>query len=77
MAHARLDRRKVIEHVYAVFDFAAENEDELSFCASERVDVLDKDDQYGDGWWVVSGIDPSSSLHPTSISSPHLIGITG
>lgn len=41
------------EIVYAKFDFEAENEDEISFSAGERIIVIEKDDQYGDGWWQV------------------------
>jgi len=39
--------------VYALFDFRAGEEDEISFRAGERIDVLDKDDEYSDGWWRV------------------------
>ena len=42
------------EYVYALHDFQAEHEDEVSFRAGERIEVLEKDDQYGDGWWQVS-----------------------
>lgn len=40
--------------VYGLHAFIAENEDEISFGPGERVLVLEKDDQYGDGWWQVS-----------------------
>lgn len=39
--------------VYALHSFEAENEDELSFEAGERIVVLERDDQYGDGWFQV------------------------
>ena len=39
--------------VYGVHDFDAENPDELSFKAGEKVVVLEKDEQYQDGWWQV------------------------
>jgi hypothetical protein len=42
------------EFVYALHDFAPENEDELSFKAGERIEVIEKDDLYQDGWWQVS-----------------------
>jgi hypothetical protein len=41
-------------YVYALHDFYPENEDEVSFRAGERIEVIEKDDQYGDGWWQVS-----------------------
>ena len=40
--------------VYGLHVFAAENGDEISFGPGEEVIVLEKDDQYGDGWWQVS-----------------------
>lgn len=39
--------------VYGAHEFEAENEDEISFKAGERIIVLEKDDQYHDGWWQV------------------------
>lgn len=42
--------------VYGVHEFSAENGDEISFAAGEEVIVLEKDDQYGDGWWQVSTV---------------------
>lgn len=44
------------EFVYALHDFVPENEDELTFKAGERIEVIEKDDQYQDGWWQVSRI---------------------
>ena len=42
------------DYVYAVHDFLPEHEDEISFKAGERIEVLERDDLYGDGWWQVS-----------------------
>ncbi|PPQ86951.1 hypothetical protein CVT26_007909 [Gymnopilus dilepis] len=41
------------EYVYALHDFIPENEDEVDFRAGERIEVLEKDDMYQDGWWQV------------------------
>jgi hypothetical protein len=41
------------DYVYALHDFFPENDDELTFKAGERVEVVEKDDAYGDGWWKV------------------------
>ena len=41
------------EYVYALHDFTPENTDEISFRAGDRIEVIEKDDQYGDGWWQV------------------------
>lgn len=41
------------EYVYALHDFLPEHEDEVPFHAGERIEVVEKDDAYGDGWWQV------------------------
>lgn len=41
------------EYVYALHDFLPEHEDEVSFRMGERIEVIEKDDLYGDGWWQV------------------------
>jgi len=41
------------EYVYALHDFVPENEDEVAFSAGERIEVIEKDELYGDGWWQV------------------------
>lgn len=41
------------EYVYALHDFVPENEDEISFSAGDRIEVIEKDELYGDGWWQV------------------------
>ncbi len=46
--------------VYALHDFEAENEDELSFTMGEVIVVLERDDQYGDGWFSVRNQSPVS-----------------
>lgn len=43
-----------IDVVYALHDFGAENEDELSFKSGDKIEVVEKDDEFGDGWWQVS-----------------------
>jgi hypothetical protein len=42
------------QYVYALHDFYPEHEDEVSFQAGEPIEVLERDDLYGDGWWQVS-----------------------
>ena len=41
------------EYVYALHDFLPEHDDEISFSAGDRIEVIEKDDMYGDGWWQV------------------------
>ena len=42
---------KSVDRVWALHDFEAENPDEVSFKAGECILVVEKDDEYGDGWW--------------------------
>lgn len=39
---------------WALHDFDAENEDELSFHAGEKIVITQRDELYGDGWYEVS-----------------------
>ena len=42
------------EYVYARHDFFPEHEDEIDFRAGERIEIIEKDEVYSDGWWQVS-----------------------
>lgn len=42
-----------LDIVYAIHNFDAENEDEMTFRYGEPIVILEKDDQYLDGWWQV------------------------
>ena len=44
------------EYVYALYDFPPEYEDEVGFHAGERIEVIEKNDMYGDGWWHVCAL---------------------
>ena len=48
------------EYVYALHDFQPEHEDEITFLAGQPIEVIEKDDQYSDGWWQVSTSFPSA-----------------
>jgi SH3 domain-containing protein len=70
----------MVEYVYARHDFIPEHEDEVSFRAGERIEVVEKDDLYNDGWWQVSSLSslslriqyPLPSLEsPLSALAPH------
>lgn len=39
--------------VRAVHTFVAEHGDELEFSAGEEIEVLERDEAFGDGWWRV------------------------
>ena len=42
-----------VDYVYALHEFVPQNDDEIDFEAGERIEVIEKDDLYGDGWWTV------------------------
>ena len=44
------------EYVYALHDFQPEHEDEVPFLAGEQIEIVEKDDLYGDGWWQASPV---------------------
>lgn len=46
------------DYVYALHDFLPENDDEVTFRQGERIEVVERDDEYSDGWWQVSLIHP-------------------
>jgi hypothetical protein len=43
----------MVEYVYARHDFVPEHEDEIAFRAGERIEIVERDDLYSDGWWQV------------------------
>jgi len=52
----------MVEYVYARHDFIPEHEDEISFRAGERIEVILRDDLYSDGWWEVRSLSSSLSV---------------
>ncbi len=42
------------EYVYALHEFTPQVSDEIEFKIGDRIEVVEKDDLYGDGWWQVS-----------------------
>lgn len=56
--------------VYAIHDFQAENPDELSFSAGEAIEVTEKDDLYGDGWWQGRNTKGQLGLFPQAYTIP-------
>ncbi|KAH9170375.1 hypothetical protein EDB89DRAFT_1978632 [Lactarius sanguifluus] len=62
----------MVEYVYARHDFIPEHEDEISFRAGERIEVVEKDEQYEDGWWqgpTTQPAPPTSEPPPAAISA--------
>lgn len=48
--------------LYGLHAFTAENDDEMSFVPGELIEVIEKDDLYGDGWWQVGPLFPFDPL---------------
>ncbi|KAI0065849.1 hypothetical protein BV25DRAFT_1913283 [Artomyces pyxidatus] len=60
----------MVEYVYALHDFQPENDDEVPFRAGERIEVVEKDDLYGDGWWQGRNLSGKVGLFPKSYTQP-------
>ncbi|KAL5507750.1 BOI2 [Sanghuangporus vaninii] len=57
------------EYVYALHDFVPENEDEISFSAGDRIEVIEKDELYGDGWWQGRNLFGKIGLFPQTYTT--------
>ncbi|KAG8755383.1 polar growth protein [Serendipita sp. 396] len=60
----------MVEYVYALHDFEPQNEDEISFVAGERIEVIEKDDAYGDGWWTGRNLAGHEGIFPKDYTTP-------
>ncbi|KAK3815826.1 MAG: hypothetical protein J3R72DRAFT_427490 [Linnemannia gamsii] len=54
------------ETVWAIHNFEAEAEDEISFHIGEPITVLQKDDLYQDGWWEGTNVRGETGLFPVN-----------
>lgn len=63
------------EYVYALFDFAPENPDEIYFKAGDRIEVIEKDDVYSDGWWQVSSLRSGRPLRSFDVGTLSCLGL--
>jgi hypothetical protein len=41
------------EHVFVLHKYTSEYDDELTLQTGECITVIEKDDEHGDGWWMV------------------------
>ncbi|KAK7470077.1 hypothetical protein VKT23_001518 [Stygiomarasmius scandens] len=57
------------EYVYALHDFQPEHDDEVPFKTGERIEVVEKDDAYGDGWWQGRNTSGKVGLFPQSYTT--------
>ncbi|EIW76259.1 hypothetical protein CONPUDRAFT_139675 [Coniophora puteana RWD-64-598 SS2] len=58
------------EYVYAMHDFVPEHEDEIAFRAGEPIEIIEKDDQYSDGWWQGRNLAGKVGLFPKDYTAP-------
>ena len=65
----------VAEYVYAVHEFLPPNDDEIDFEVGERIEMIDKDDLCGDGWWAVSRLHSVRIIDTASASNSGEQGI--
>ncbi|CCM05538.1 uncharacterized protein FIBRA_07764 [Fibroporia radiculosa] len=57
------------QFVYVVHEFTPENPDEVALKVGERIEVVEKDDLYGDGWWQGRNSAGVVGLFPESYTS--------
>ncbi|KZT06474.1 uncharacterized protein LAESUDRAFT_736886 [Laetiporus sulphureus 93-53] len=57
------------EYVYVIHEFIPENPDEIPMRTGERIEVIDKDDEYQDGWWQGRNTAGQVGLFPQSYTS--------
>ncbi|KAH8118838.1 hypothetical protein DFH11DRAFT_1569588 [Phellopilus nigrolimitatus] len=57
------------DYVYALHDFAPEHEDEVAFSMGDPIEVIEKDDMYGDGWWQGRNLFGKIGLFPQSYTT--------
>lgn len=51
-------------------DFTARSSDELSLAKGDRVELLERDDEFGDGWFLGKHLlNPNSGLFPEGMSA--------
>lgn len=68
------------EYVYALHNFVPEKPDEVRFKVGDRIEVIEKDDLYQDGWWQVSfalsgGLNWKSCFWNVSLCFPKQLGV--
>ncbi|CAO1635025.1 unnamed protein product [Sympodiomycopsis kandeliae] len=55
--------------VWGLHEFVAENADEVSFKVGEAILVVEKDDEFGDGWWQGTNAKGDTGLFPFSYAT--------
>ncbi|KAI8063834.1 hypothetical protein BC940DRAFT_306959 [Gongronella butleri] len=58
-----------MEVVYVIHPFIAENEDEISLNVGDPVVVVERDDDFNDGWWQGRNVQGDEGLFPVNYTS--------
>jgi hypothetical protein len=58
-----------VTYVWALHDFIPEHEDEIAFRAGDRIEIVEKDELYGDGWWQGRAPDGKAGLFPEAYTT--------
>ncbi|CAO3622439.1 unnamed protein product [Cunninghamella blakesleeana] len=62
-----------METLYVIHPFEAENNDEISLSIGDPVVVLEKDEEFNDGWWKGRNVNGEEGLFPINYTSPEPI----
>ncbi|KAH8825988.1 hypothetical protein DL96DRAFT_1418291, partial [Flagelloscypha sp. PMI_526] len=59
------------DKVYALRQLEPPNEDELTLKPNDIIEVLERDDEFGDGWWLRMNLSTGAvGLCPKSYTTP-------
>jgi hypothetical protein len=71
----------LISDIRSTDDFTARSSDELTLAKGDRVELLERDDEFGDGWYLgrhvvtgASGLFPEGSLRPNETRNHRFAG---
>ncbi|KAF8748530.1 Sterile alpha motif [Rhizoctonia solani] len=57
-----------VSYVWAQHDFIPEHDDEIEFRAGDRIEIIERDELYGDGWWQ-GRVNGKTGLFPEAYTS--------
>ena len=57
-----------VEYLLVMHDFIARSPDELDLKKGSKVELLERDDEYGDGWYQVSTYRDNRAFSPITCS---------
>ena len=70
MLPGRHQHRDCADHEFSADDFSARSSDELSLTKGDRVELIERDDEFGDGWFLGKHLaNGNTGLFPEGLSS--------